>query len=145
MRTTPPVRRVVILGVAASDCHVVANRLIAMSLVEAGFDVVNLGACTSVEAFAEAFAARPEAECVLIGSVNGHAYDDLADLPAVRRRGGLACPVVLGGRLGVGRDLAEDYVTRLHDLGVDVVCTDAADLLDVLDRLRPVRDEARAG
>ena len=77
--TTAP--RVVILGVAASDAHAVANQLIAMMLRQQGFVVVNLGVCTPLEEFAEATRAHPQAEAVLIGSLNGHAYEDLKDLP----------------------------------------------------------------
>jgi len=138
-------RRTFILGVAESDCHVVANRLIAASLRDDGFDVINLGSCTSVADFAAAFAAHPEAEAVLIGSINGHAFDDLADLPAMRAQGLLDCPIVVGGRLSVGRDLSDEHVQRLHDLGVDVVCTDAADLYRVLDLLREDASMVQAG
>lgn len=47
-------RRLVILGVAASDSHAVANHLIAHALRGLGFEVENLGTCTPVEEFAEA-------------------------------------------------------------------------------------------
>lgn len=141
----PTPRRKLILGVAASDCHVVANRLIAASLRDDGFEVVNLGACTSIAAFAAAYETHPDAEAVLIGSINGHAYDDLADLPVARSRGLLGCPVVVGGRLAVGRELSNDHVRRLHGLGVDVICTDAADLRRVLEQLRAAVPLVKAG
>ena len=88
--------RTVILGVAASDSHVVANQLIAHALRAAGLHVVNLGACTSVTEFAAAHAEHPHAKAVIIGSLNGHAYEDLQDLPTARAEGLLACPVILG-------------------------------------------------
>ena len=60
--------RLLILGVAASDSHAVANILIARYLRGLGFEVVNLGPCTPVAEFARACRDHPAAEAVLIGS-----------------------------------------------------------------------------
>lgn len=136
-------RRLVILGVAASDSHVVANQLIAHSLRAKGFDVVNLGACTPVDEFASACADHPDAEAVLIGSLNGHAADDLRELPDAKRSGRIHCPVILGGNLSVGGQ--EGIRQRLYALGVDHILDDPADLPALLDELRDrVTRQARA-
>ncbi|MDX3455901.1 cobalamin-dependent protein [Streptomyces sp. ME02-8801-2C] len=129
-------KRTVILGVAASDSHVVANHLIAHALRAEGFQVVNLGACTSVAEFAEAYAEHPEAEAVIIGSLNGHAHGDLQDLPSARAAGRLRCPVILGGNLSVGSYKGAADHERLYALGVDVVLSDLDELPDTLDELR---------
>ncbi|MEU8827781.1 cobalamin-dependent protein [Streptomyces sp. NPDC048636] len=134
-------RRLVILGVAASDCHVVANQLIAHALRGHGFEVVNLGACTPVEEFARAYRARPEAEAILIGSLNGHVHEDLRDLPEARRSGRIGCPVIVGGNLSVGSVKDPSSLSRLYDLGVDRIVEDPDDLPAVLDRLRATRAE----
>jgi methylaspartate mutase sigma subunit len=128
--------RLVILGVAESDAHAVANRLIAMHLGQAGFEVVNLGTCTPLADFAAALRRHPTAEAVLIGSLNGHAHADLRDLPALRAEGELRCPVIVGGNLAVGVDGSADARRRLLELGVDRVLTDAAELIPLLDSLR---------
>ncbi|WNI15010.1 cobalamin-dependent protein [Actinacidiphila sp. ITFR-21] len=128
--------RTVILGVAASDSHVVANQLIALGLRAQGWHVVNLGACTSVAEFAAAYADHPRAEAVVIGSLNGHAYEDLRDLPAVRADGLLDCPVVLGGNLSVGSYKDSADLERLYALGVDVIMSDPEALPATLDGLR---------
>ncbi|WP_371662754.1 cobalamin-dependent protein [Streptomyces sp. NBC_00280] len=128
--------RTVILGVAASDSHVVANHLIAHALRAEGFHVVNLGACTSVAEFAEAHAEHPEAEAVIIGSLNGHAHGDLQDLPAARAAGRLGCPVILGGNLSVGSYKGAADHERLYALGVDVVLSDLDELPATLAELR---------
>ncbi|MGW3648944.1 cobalamin-dependent protein [Streptomyces sp. NPDC000878] len=128
--------RTVILGVAASDSHVVANHLIAHALRAEGFQVVNLGACTSVAEFAEAHAEHPEAEAVIIGSLNGHAHADLQDLPAARAAGRLCCPVILGGNLSVGSYKGAADHDRLYALGVDVVLSDLDELPTALGELR---------
>lgn len=127
--------RVVILGVAASDAHAVANQLIAMMLRQKGFVVINLGVCTPLEEFAEAYRAYPHAEAVLIGSLNGHAYEDLKALPEFRSAGQLACPIIVGGNLSVGSHKSPETANKLRALGVDHILDAADELPSLLDRL----------
>lgn len=134
-------QRTVILGVAASDSHAVANHLISHSLREYGFTVVNLGTCTPIEEFAVAYAQHPEAEAVLIGSLNGHAHEDLRDLPLARSTGRLPCPVILGGNLSVGSQKSETSIARLYALGVDRILRDPAQIPATLDELRAAREQ----
>jgi methylaspartate mutase sigma subunit len=150
--TTTTAPRVVILGVAASDAHAVANQLIAMMLRQQGFVVINLGVCTPLEEFAEAYRAHPQAEAVLIGSLNGHAYEDLKDLPHLRSAGQLACPIIIGGNLSVGSHKSPETVNRLRALGVDHILEDAHQLTALLNKLAgehvteyPTRELATVG
>jgi methylaspartate mutase sigma subunit len=114
-------RGTVVLGVAASDAHVVANHLIAMYLRRLQFEVVNLGACTPTEDFMRAASRASDLVAVLIGSLNGHALEDLADLPRLRQQYRIAAPVLVGGNLSVGA-IKDDRVAReLRALGVDMV------------------------
>lgn len=133
-----PPARTVILGVAASDSHAVANHLLAYGLRARGYVVVNLGTCTPVSDFAESCRRHPWASAVLIGSLNGHAYEDLLDLPAARRSGDITCPVVLGGNLSVGSAKRESALERLYALGVDHILDGPDDLFTLLGRLAPV-------
>jgi methylaspartate mutase sigma subunit len=137
-------KRTVILGVAASDSHAVANHLIAYALRAHGFQVVNLGTCTTVSEFAAAYREYPDAEAVLIGSLNGHAYEDLSDLPEARQLGLLNCPVIVGGNLSVGSHKNATDIDRLYTLGVDRVLTDPAELPRVLNELSDGRAAADA-
>ena len=125
-------RATVILGVAASDAHAVANHLIAYGLRAQGYHVVNLGTCTPVEEFVDAVQGNPEAIAVIIGSLNGHVHEDLADLRAAKDMGLISCPVIVGGNLSVGSRKTADAVRRLHDLGVDHVLRQPADLPPLL-------------
>lgn len=138
--------RTVILGVTASDAHAVANHLIAHSLRDEGFDVVNLGVNTTVEEFFAALRENPHAEAIVIGSINGHAYEDLLDLPEERAEAGIDCPIILGGNLSVGSHKSDDHLQRLYDLGIDHILEDADQIAALLDKLLAARtaDEADA-
>lgn len=132
---TGPSGRLVILGVAESDSHSVANHLITMQLQDHGFTVVNLGVCTPLSDFADAVDQYPQAEAVLIGTLNGHAHQDLKPLPELRAAGQLNCPVVVGGNLSVGSRKSDADRQRLYDLGVDHLLCDVGELVLLLDRL----------
>jgi methylaspartate mutase sigma subunit len=113
----------------------VANRLIDLALTQAGYRVINLGPCTPVSDFVECFAAHPEALAVAIGSLNGHAVEDLAPLRAARDSGVLNCPVIVGGNVCVGEQGRAASIAALRALGVDYVLGDLAELLALLGRL----------
>jgi methylaspartate mutase sigma subunit len=114
-------RGTVILGVTGSDTHVVANHLIAHMLRENGYKVVNLGACTPLQDFMEAHAQNPDALAIVIGSLNGHAKDDLRGLLETKEQYGIRCPVILGGNLSVGSKKELGLEEYFKKLGVDLV------------------------
>ncbi|WP_201448987.1 cobalamin-dependent protein [Sinorhizobium medicae] len=112
--------RVIILGVAASDCHVVANQLIEYEPRASGFNVINLGACTSVGEFVNAFQSHPDADAMVIGSLIGQAYEDLKVLRDAKDNLLISCPILVGGNLGVTRDQAAKTREKLLALGKDL-------------------------
>ncbi|MCT6736584.1 cobalamin-dependent protein [Rhodococcus qingshengii] len=136
---TPDQSRRIILGVAASDAHAVANQLIAHDLRALGYDVVNLGTCTPIEEFARAAETHPETLAVLIGSVNGHIHEDLRELKSAQRAGRITCPVVVGGNLSVGAAKSADSLERLRQLGVDYILSDADELPALLAEIARLR------
>ncbi|MES0007848.1 cobalamin-dependent protein [Mesorhizobium sp. M0062] len=127
--------RVIILGVAESDAHVVANKLIEFELSLAGFTVINLGACTPIAEFVGAFQAHPYADAIVIGSLNGHAYEDLKSIGDAKKDLLISCPIIVGGNLGVTRDQAARTKDELLSIGVDYVLDDAAQLPFLLHQL----------
>ncbi|MFF0630734.1 cobalamin-dependent protein [Streptomyces sp. NPDC004296] len=126
----------IILGVAESDCHAVANQLIHFMLEDHGYKVTNLGVCTPVSEFVEAAAGHADALAIAIGTTNGHAYQDLKPLRRYRDR--LPCSVIVGGNLSVGAVKSGSDADRLRELGVDCILRSADELLGCLDRLRGV-------
>jgi methylaspartate mutase sigma subunit len=139
-----PANALVILGVAASDAHAVANHLIAYSLRERGYEVVNLGTCTPVEEFAAAAEQHPHALALIIGSLNGHVHEDLHDLRAAQEAGRITCPVIVGGNLSVGSRKDPADIERLYALGVDHLLADASGLPALLDKIESERRTTHA-
>ncbi len=128
----------VVTGVVGNDIHVVANRLIDLSLRARGYEVFNLGVNTHLEEFFDA-AVETGAEVLLISSLNGEAegwgrevrllksrYKNLDDLI-----------MMIGGNLVVGRGNPEDIIARYKKYGFDIVChqVDLNTGLDMLDDL----------
>ncbi|MEZ5647933.1 MAG: cobalamin-dependent protein [Alphaproteobacteria bacterium] len=122
----------IILGVAASDAHVVANHLIAMYLRDHGFEVINLGACTPLSEFMQMWQRHPDASAIIIGSLNGHAAEDLEDLPEFKQNYQVRCPIIVGGNLSVGALKTGVETARLLENGVDAVISNVDELLPYL-------------
>jgi methylaspartate mutase sigma subunit len=113
----------VVTGVVGNDIHVVANRLIDLSLKARGYEVFNLGVNTHLEEFFDA-AVETGAEVLMISSLNGEAegwgrevrllksrYKNLDDLI-----------MMIGGNLVVGSGNTADITARYRKYGFDLVC-----------------------
>lgn len=131
----------VVTGVVGNDIHVVANRLIDLSLRARGYEVFNLGVNTHLEEFFDA-AVETGAEVLMISSLNGEAegwgrevkllkskYKHLDDLV-----------MMIGGNLVVGSGNTEDIVARYKKYGFDIVCHQV-DLNTGLDMLAQLLQE----
>ena len=134
----------VVTGVVGNDIHVVANRLIELSLHARGFEVFNLGVNTYLEEFFDAVV-ETDADILLISSLNGEAegwsreikilkskYKNLDDLV-----------MVIGGNLVVGSASAETIVPKYKNYGFDLVFhqIDLNTGLDTLEEFLKERDK----
>ena len=111
----------VVTGVVGNDIHVVANRLIDISLQERGFEVFNLGVNTYLEEFIDAVI-ETDADVLLISSLNGEAEGWCRDLAILKNRYDLRDVVfMIGGNLGVGEMNSEEIGPKYRDYGFDLV------------------------
>lgn len=111
----------VVTGVVGNDIHVVANRLIEISLQERGFEVFNLGVNTYLEEFIDAVV-ETDADVLLISSLNGEAEGWSRDLPNLRKEYDLkGVTFMIGGNLAVGEVDADEMVEKFKDYGFDLV------------------------
>jgi methylaspartate mutase sigma subunit len=113
----------VVTGVVGNDIHVVANRLIDLSLRSRGYEVFNLGVNTYLEEFFDA-AVETGAEVLLISSLNGEAEGWGREVRGIKSKYKTLDNVIMmiGGNLVVGTGNAEDIVPRYKNYGFDIVC-----------------------
>jgi methylaspartate mutase sigma subunit len=112
----------VVTGVVGNDIHVVANRLIELSLNARGFEVFNLGVNTYLEEFFDA-AVETGAEVLLISSLNGEAEGWSREIKLLKSKyknlDNLV--MVIGGNLVVGSADADVIVPKYKNYGFDLV------------------------
>ncbi len=128
----------VVTGVVGNDIHVVANRLIDLSLQARGFEVFNLGVNTYLEEFFDAVI-ETGAEVLLISSLNGEAEGWGREVKLLKAKYKKLDNVIMmiGGNLVVGTGNAEDIIPRYKNYGFDLVChqVDLNSGLDMLEDL----------
>jgi len=113
----------VVTGVVGNDIHVVANRLIDISLQARGFEVFNLGVNTYLEEFLDAVI-ETNADVLLISSLNGEAEGWCREVKILKSKyGNLLDGVVfmIGGNLVVGTHSSDEIIPRFRDYGFDLV------------------------
>ncbi|MGB6329681.1 MAG: methylaspartate mutase subunit S [Halarcobacter sp.] len=135
----------VVTGVVGNDIHVVANRLIDLSLQARGFEVFNLGVNTYLEEFIDAVI-ETNADILLISSLNGEAEGWCREVKILKSKyGNLLDEVVfmIGGNLVVGTGSADDIVPRFKNYGFDLVFHQV-DLNTGLDALEEFMKERNA-
>jgi methylaspartate mutase sigma subunit len=113
----------VVTGVVGNDIHVVANRLIDLSLQARGYEVFNLGVNTHLEEFFDA-AVETGADVLMISSLNGEAEGWSREIRLLKSAYKTLDDLVMmiGGNLVVGSGNTEDIVARYKNYGFDLVC-----------------------
>jgi len=134
----------VVTGVVGNDIHVVANRLIELSLHARGFEVFNLGVNTYLEEFFDAVV-ETGADVLLISSLNGEAEGWSREIKILKSKYKNLDDLVMmiGGNLVVGSASAEDIVPKYKNYGFDLVFhqVDLNTGLDVLEEFLKERNK----
>ena len=132
-------KKTLVTGVIGADVHAVGNRILAMAMEDAGYNVVNLGVMTSQEEFINA-AVETNADAIVVSSLYGHGEIDCQGMREKCDEAGLKGIVLLaGGNLVVGKqDFAEVEkrykamgFTRAYPPGTTIETT-IADLRELL-------------
>ena len=126
----------IVTGVVGNDIHVVANRLIDISLQSRGYEVFNLGVNTHLVEFIDAVI-ETDAKVLLISSLNGEAEGWCRDLHLLKDKYDLKDVVfVIGGNLSVGEADPSEIIPKFEKYGFDLVFhqTDLMDGLDTLEK-----------
>jgi methylaspartate mutase sigma subunit len=110
-------KKTVVTGVIGSDVHAVGNKILALAMEEAGFNVVNLGVMVAQEEFIAA-AVETDAAAILVSSLYGHGEIDCQGLRARCNEAGLAnIPLLVGGNLVVGKQDFGEVAQRFKAMG----------------------------
>jgi len=133
----------VVTGVVGNDIHVVANRLIELSLNARGFEVFNLGVNTYLEEFFDA-CVETGADVLLISSLNGEAEGWAREVKMLKAKYKTLDDVVMmiGGNLVVGSADADVIVPKYKKYGFDLVFHQV-DLNEGLDTLEEYLKERK--
>lgn len=131
----------VVTGVVGNDIHVVANRLIELSLLARGYEVFNLGVNTYLEEFFDAVV-ETGADVLMISSLNGEAEGWGREVKLLKAKYKQLDNLIMmiGGNLVVGTGNAEDIIPRYKKYGFDIVCHQV-DLNTGLDQLETFIEE----
>lgn len=106
-----------VTGVIGADVHAIGNKILAMSLEQAGFNVVNLGVMVAQEEYIAA-ALETNADAILVSSLYGHGEIDCQGLREKCDEAGLKNIVLLaGGNLVVGKQDFTEVEKRFLAMG----------------------------
>jgi len=134
----------VVTGVVGNDIHVVANRLIEISLKDRDFEVFNLGVNTYLEEFIDAVI-ETDADVLLISSLNGEAEGWSRDLLFLKSKFDLdGVLFAIGGNLSVGEADAKEMTKKYQAYGYDLVFhqVDLNEGLDVIEETLKKRSKS---
>jgi methylaspartate mutase sigma subunit len=114
-------KRTVVLGVIGADVHAVANKILDLSISQAGFKVVNLGVMVSQEEFINA-AVESDAGAILISSLYGHGEMDCRGLREKCVEAGIGDILLYaGGNLVVGKRTFDEVGRLFRSMGYNRV------------------------
>ena len=111
----------VVLGVIGADCHAVGNKILNYALIQAGFEVINLGVLVPQEEFINA-AIETNAKAILVASLYGHGEIDCRGFKDRCREAGLGdIKLYVGGNLVVGKTDFTEVRNKFLAMGFDRV------------------------
>lgn len=110
-------KKTLVTGVIGADVHAVGNKILALTLTEAGYNVINLGVMVSQEEYIAA-ALETSADAIVVSSLYGHGEIDCQGLREKCEEAGLKDIVLLaGGNLVVGKQDFTQVEERFKAMG----------------------------
>lgn len=129
-------KKTLVTGVIGADVHAVGNKILALSLEQAGFNVVNLGVMVAQEEYIAA-AIETNADAILVSSLYGHGEIDCQGLRQKCEEAGLKDIVLMaGGNLVVGKQDFSEVEKRFKAMGFTRVYPPGTTMESTIDELR---------
>lgn len=113
--------KTIVIGVIGADVHAVGNKIIEYTLVNSGYNVVNIGVLSSQEDFINA-AIETNADLIMVSSLYGHGEIDCRGMKEKCIESGLEDVLLyVGGNIVVGKQEFDDVRKTFTDMGFDRV------------------------
>ena len=113
--------KTIVIGVIGADVHAVGNKIIEYTLLNSGYNVVNIGVLSSQEDFINA-AIETDADLIMVSSLYGHGEIDCRGMREKCIESGLDdIPLYVGGNIVVGKQEFESVKERFAEMGFNRV------------------------
>ncbi|MFO7968914.1 MAG: methylaspartate mutase subunit S [Bacillota bacterium] len=113
--------KTIVIGVIGADVHAVGNKIIDYTLVNSGYNVINIGVLSSQEDFINA-AIETDANLIMVSSLYGHGEIDCRGMRQKCIESGLDDILLyVGGNIVVGKQEFDEVKQRFIDMGFDRV------------------------
>ena len=113
--------KTIVIGVIGADVHAVGNKIIDYTLVNFGYNVINIGVLSSQEDFINA-AIETDADLIMVSSLYGHGEIDCRGMRDKCIESGLDDILLyVGGNIVVGKQEFDEVKQRFIDMGFNRV------------------------
>jgi methylaspartate mutase sigma subunit len=113
--------KTIVIGVIGADVHAVGNKIIEYTLLNSGYNVVNIGVLSSQEDFINA-AIETDADLIMVSSLYGHGEIDCRGMREKCIESGLDDILLyVGGNIVVGKQEFESVKERFAEMGFNRV------------------------
>ncbi|HKL47629.1 MAG TPA: methylaspartate mutase subunit S [Candidatus Izemoplasmatales bacterium] len=124
--------KTIVIGVIGADVHAVGNKIIEYTLVNSGYNVVNIGVLSSQEDFINA-AIETDADLIMVSSLYGHGEIDCRGMKEKCIESGLDDVLLyVGGNIVVGKQAFGEVKKTFGDMGFDRVYPPGTSIDDAL-------------
>jgi len=113
--------KTIVIGVIGADVHAVGNKIIDYTLVNSGYNVINIGVLSSQEDFINA-AIETDADLIMVSSLYGHGEIDCRGMREKCIESGLEDILLyVGGNIVVGKQDFNETLKSFKEMGFDRV------------------------
>lgn len=124
--------KTIVIGVIGADVHAVGNKIIEYTLVNSGYNVVNIGVLSSQEDFINA-AIETDADLIMVSSLYGHGEIDCRGMREKCIESGLEDILLyVGGNIVVGKQEFDEVKKTFSDMGFNRVYPPGTSIEDAL-------------
>jgi len=128
--------KTIVIGVIGADVHAVGNKIIEYTLVNSGYNVVNIGVLSSQEDFINA-AIETDADLIMVSSLYGHGEIDCRGMREKCIESGIEDILLyVGGNIVVGKQDFDEVKERFNEMGFNRVYPPGTSIDEALEDIK---------